>query len=87
MQCYQQGKERERQATLEAEEVRRAEERETRMAATKEIEKFRERVCPSSRYSICILVNNFTVMYIFSVKFYSDIKLYIYRRPLFKCVV
>ena len=42
---YQEEKEKARQAAVEAEEVRKAEEREIKMAATKDIEKFRERVC------------------------------------------
>ena len=70
MKSYQESKERERQVVMAAEQVRRAEERELQIVATREIEKFRERVSFVIR-QVCTLLWGI----LFTIKFYSDLNL------------
>ena len=73
MNSYQESKERERQVVMAAEQVRRAEERELQIVATREIEKFRERVsfvirqvCTLPLFEAYCSLLNFTMILIFT---------------------
>ena len=70
MKSYQESKERERQVVMAAEQVRWAEERELQIVATREIEKFRERVSFVIR-QVCTLLWDI----LFTIKFYYDLNL------------